>query len=113
MRSYLGGIDIYISLLASSFKLQIDTSVLVRVVYAERGAVPAGSLIVVNVGIHRIFRIETMGQGDLLPQWYGFRLPFPTDGAHHFPNASHILPDEFPMLRKALLAVGGDEGVCL
>ncbi len=110
VRGHKGGVDVDFGILSRAFKLQVDAPVLIRAVYVEGGAIPSGTLVVVRVGIHRIFGVEAMGQGDFLPEGDGFGLSGSGHGAHHFPDAAHVLTDELPIRRKALFAVGGDEG---
>ena len=113
VRSDSGGIDIYLCLLSRAFKLQAGASVGIGILYVEHGAIPAGALIIVHIRVNGVFRIEAVGQGDFLPEGNGFGLSCSGNRAHHFPNASHILADKLPMLRKTLLAVGRNQCVCL
>ena len=83
------GVDIYFCFLSGSFKFEDRAAVGGRVLNIEQGAIPSGTLVIVYVRVYGIFRVETVGQGNWLPNGYSFRRTG-GDCTYGFPNTSEI-----------------------
>lgn len=103
-----GGVDVDFGLLPRALEVQQGASAGIGIVHGEQRAVPARALVVVHVGVYGVEGVEAVGQGDVRPQGHAFGLAS-LHGAHHFPDAAHVLPDELPARGEAAaLSAGGD-----
>ena len=105
------GVDIYFCFLSGSFKFEDRAAVGGRVLNIEQGAIPSGTLVIVYVRVYGIFRVETVGQGNWLPNGYSFRRTG-GDCTYGFPNTSEITFEIFPLVGQPDSLAGGNLGTC-
>ena len=99
MSTHFCSIDIDIRLLTSSFEVQHRTPMGKRIVNGQLRPVPGRSLVIVDIGIDGIPRIDTMREAYPLPGWNAPRI---TGGRRPdgLPDTTEIRTNEFPMVRK-------------